>query len=146
MRTKDGETKSGQRSRQKKEIKKDRKKNSPQSATSWRCCIIVRVQMRLNFPWNVPRQLSRPRSSVCALREPRAASTRRAHLCSRARIHARRNAIIMLMMLSTFFFFFLRQYLVTNFWHFNWVPGFHTVFWHIRHLLTIKGSIYLNPL
>lgn len=91
-----------QRSRQKKEIKKDRKKSSPQSTTSWRCRIIVRVQMRLNFPWNVTRQLWRPRSSVCALREPRAASTRWAHLCSRARIHARTNAIIMLMMLSTF--------------------------------------------
>lgn len=94
--------KESQRSRQKKEIKKDRKKSSPQSTTSWRCRIIVRVQMRLNFPWNVTRQLWRPRSSVCALREPRAASTRWAHLCSRARIHARTNAIIMLMMLSTF--------------------------------------------
>lgn len=142
--------KESQRSRQKKEIKKDRKKSSPQSTTSWRCRIIVRVQMRLNFPWNVTRQLWRPRSSVCALREPRAASTRWAHLCSRARIHARTNAIIMLMMLSTFwliqamiravsllpplpsvkpfFLFSLRQYLRTNFWHFNWVPGFHTVY------------------
>lgn len=142
--------KESQRSRQKKEIKKDRKKSSPQSTTSWRCRIIVRVQMRLNFPWNVTRQLSRPRSSVCALREPRAASTRWAHLCSRARIHARTNAIIMLMMLSTFwliqamiravsllpplpsvkpfFLFSLRQYLRTNFWHFNWLPGFHTAF------------------
>lgn len=42
--------KESQRSRPKKEIKKDRKKNSPQSTTSWICRIIVKSPNEVKFP------------------------------------------------------------------------------------------------